>query len=301
MNSSHAPLQAVADRWNLLFFARRSMPIAGVIRICYGTLLLINMLCLAPYLELWFTEAGPIPLAAARAILDPDAWIPFAWLPNSDSALTVWLSFTVMLVQIVCLIAGFYARFQAASIFFWLVAFHHRNVLVFDGEDVLFRLLAFYLIWLPAGAYFALDALNDQRPVSERRYPVWPLRLLQIQMTLVYLSTLGEKLRGTDWFDGTALYYVSRLDDLFGRFPLPSAVLDCLTCLKVVSWSVLLVEFLIPCLLWNRRTRLLGLALAVPFHLGIDYSMNLNLFHWIMLTGLLSFVDWKPRSPENLT
>jgi hypothetical protein len=126
MNSSHAPLQAVADRWNLLFFARRSMPIAGVIRICYGTLLLINMLCLAPYLELWFTEAGPIPLAAARAILDPDAWIPFAWLP--DSALTVWLSFTVMLVQIVCLVAGFYARFQAASIFFWLVAFHHRNV-----------------------------------------------------------------------------------------------------------------------------------------------------------------------------
>ena len=75
------------------------MPIAGVIRICYGTLLLINMLCLAPYVELWFTEAGPIPLAAARAILDPDAWIPFAWLPNSDSALTVWLSFTVMLVQ----------------------------------------------------------------------------------------------------------------------------------------------------------------------------------------------------------
>ena len=78
-------------------------------------------------------------------------------------------------------------------------------------------------------------------------------------------------------------------------------MLDCLTCLKVVSWSVLLVEFLIPCLLWNRRTRLLGLALAVPFHLGIDYSMNLNLFHWIMLTGLLSFVDWNPRSPGNLT
>ena len=70
-----------------------------VIRICYGTLLLINMLCLAPYLELWFTEVGPIPLAAARAILDPDAWIPFAWLPNSDSALTVWLSFTVMLYR----------------------------------------------------------------------------------------------------------------------------------------------------------------------------------------------------------
>ena len=69
MNSSRAPLQAVADRWNLFFFARRSMPIAGVIRICYGALLLINMLCLAPYLELWFTEAGPIPLPAARAIL----------------------------------------------------------------------------------------------------------------------------------------------------------------------------------------------------------------------------------------
>ena len=36
------------------------------IRICYRTLLLIGCLCLAPYLELWFTKAGPIPLAAAR-------------------------------------------------------------------------------------------------------------------------------------------------------------------------------------------------------------------------------------------
>lgn len=297
----HALGSSAASYWNAFFFSHCSMPVAGLIRIFYGLLLLINMLCLAPYLEHWFTEAGPTPLAAATAILDPDAVMPFAWLPDSlltGSPLAVWLCYTVMLVQIGCLTAGFYTTFQAASTFFWLVAFQHRNILLFDGEDVLFRMFAFYLIWLPCGAYFAVDSRRDRRPLRERQFVLWPLRLLQIQITLIYLSTLGEKLRGVDWLDGTALYYVSRLDDMFGRFPLPGMVLNCLTCLKLASWSVLLVEFLIPCLLWNRRTRLSGFALAVMFHLGIDYSMNLNLFHWVMITGLLSFVA--VRKPEDL-
>ena len=280
----------VADFWDAFFFAAAAMPMAGIIRISYGVLTLINMLCLKPYLEVWFTEGGPIPLASAKAILDPDALMPLSWFPHTFAAVQV--CYWVMIGQIALLTLGVFTRVNALGVFFWLVAFQHRNMILFDGEDVLFRLMAFYLVWLPSGAYFGFDARKDRRPVRERRFPLWRLRLLQIQMSFIYLSTLGEKIRGTDWLDGSALYYVSRLDDLFGRFPLPESVFNCLTCLQAATWGTLIVEFIIPVFLWNRRLRGPVLLLALGFHLGIDYSMNLNLFHWIMLTGLLSFVPW---------
>jgi hypothetical protein len=35
--------------------------------------------------------------------------------------------------------------------------------------------------------------------------------------------------------------------------------------------------------------------LAAAFHLATDYTMNLFLFHWIMLVGLLSFIPSERR------
>ena len=36
----------------------------------------------------------------------------------------------------------------------------------------------------------------------------------------------------------------------------------------------------------------LNLVVAIVFHLCIEYSMNLFLFHWIMILGLLSFAEF---------
>jgi len=49
----------------------------------------------------------------------------------------------------------------------------------------------------------------------------WGLRLFQLQMAVIYLSSAIEKTSGVDWREGTALYYVARLDDSFGKFPVP--------------------------------------------------------------------------------
>ena len=47
------------------------------------------------------------------------------------------------------------------------------------------------------------------------------------------------------------------------------------------------------------RTRRIAIAVAIAFHLAIDYSMNLFLFHWLMILGVLSFAEhdelrWPP-------
>ncbi len=280
----------------------------GLIRIGYSLLLLINVLVWAPDLETWFGEQGVLPFAISRQVVDPDTLPFFAWLPKTNVVL--WSCYSMLLAQIVALLAGWHARFQALCIFIWLTSFQHRNMLIWDGEDWVFRLLAFYLIFLPIGDFYSLSRSNrkgEAQPDSVAN-PIWPLRLVQIQMTLIYVSNVWEKLNGSDWLDGLSIYYVSRLDDSFGRFPVPGFLFQSLAAIKFMTWSVLVIECFVPIGLWFKETRRAALLLAVGFHLATDYAMNLFLFHPIMLVGLLAFVDpaggrrlrgrWRPQMAQ---
>jgi hypothetical protein len=120
--------------------------------------------------------------------------------------------------------------------------------------------------------------------------PGWGLRLMQIQMAVILLSTGLVKLQGETWINGTALYYVSRLDDFFGRFPVPAWLFDTPWIVVLLTWSVILVEVGVPIFIWFRETRRVCLAAIVLFHLASDWSMHLFLFHWLMLAGWIAFL-----------
>jgi len=292
-----AARRGLVGAWNDLVFAARDPGLAGVLRIGYGILLLVNLAVWAPDLRLWFSESGLLPLAAARAIVDEDAPIVLAWV-HADWWL--WLCYTLLVTSAVLLTLGWHSRIQAIIVLIGLTAFQDRNYAIVDGEDTVFRLFAFYLALCPAGWAFSLDARRRKRRGIVAPPPVpWGLLLFQIQMTVIYLSSAIEKSLGNHWTSGTALYYVSRLDDSFGKFPVPGFVFETLWLTKLMTWSVLGLEWALPVLLWLPRTRRVALAVAIVFHLLVEYSMNLFLFHWLMILGLLSFAEldelrWPP-------
>ena len=294
------PFRALGKRWDDFFHRETDPEIFALIRIAYAFVLLINLTAWLPYIPIWFGETGVLSLHASRAIMDPDTWTVFSWLPTDP--LVVWCCYSLLLIHTILLLVGYRPRLQAALAFFWLVSFHHRNNIILDGEDTVFRLLCFYLILMPSGARWSVDAWRESgRPTHDvEPFAVWPLRLVQIQMTLIYASTFIEKLRSPEWIDGTALYFVSRLDDVFGKFPVPSVLFDSLPALKLMTWGVLAAEALIPLGLWIPRARPWALGAAVVFHLATDYAMNLFLFHWIMLVGLISFLPPPSRMRDNL-
>ncbi len=88
----------------------------------------------------------------------------------------------------------------------------------------------------------------------------------------------------------TALYIVSHMTDHFGRMPAATFLFDQLWIVKTMTWSVLAIEAALPLLLWIPRTRLLGVALGISLHLGIELTMHLFLFEWLMILGLVSFL-----------
>src|SRR5262249_33870529 len=125
--------------------------------------------------------------------------------------------------------------------FISLMSFQVRNPILNDGEDTLMRMLAFFLTWVPTGhcwsinswlglrwPWTAADSAKDAAGTATNPYVVsgWGLRLIQFEMTSMLLSSGLLKLSGDAWLNGTALYYVSRLDDFFGRFPVPDWAFD---------------------------------------------------------------------------
>ena len=297
-------LPAAWDRvsrcWHEFFHADVDARTIALVRIAYAAALLLNIGNWYPELSTWFGERGVLPLEIARKIDDPDAWTLFQWLPQSEQALQI--CYAVFVVQAVCLLLGLFTRTSAACVFIWLVSFQNRNALILDGEDTVFRLIGFFLILMPSGTAWSLDSLLRRGvlrtpPVASSAplAPAWGLRLLQIQVALIFFSAALCKMQGEAWIDGTALYYVARVDE-FGKFPLPPGLFTTPWLVRVMTWSVIAVELMVPLLVWFRETRRSALLIALAFHLANEYTMHLFLFHWIMLAGWLAFVlpeDWE--------
>ena len=278
---------AVDDFW----MRSCDLRILDVLRRCYGGLLIVWVVWLWIDRRLFFGEGSWVPAEVATTVVDSDVWNLYSVVP--DTPFCVGAALLLLAVGGVALVGGVWPRVAATVSFLLLVAIQHANNLLVDSEDAVFRLFAFYLIFVPPRDQLQLTprSAHPEGPLVSR-FPAWPLRLFQLQICLIYLCSGIQKTDGIDWIEGTSLYYVFRLDDTV-KFPLPRGVTESMGLLRLMTWSVLAFELLAPVLLWLKSTRRACLAVAVAFHLLTNYSMNLHLFHWIMITGLLSFLKYE--------
>lgn len=278
--------QAVED----FFFTKGDVKLCSIIRIGFALILLPYVCMIGLNLHDFYGADGLVSYSASRDIMDPDSFSALEFLARSSFALNV--CYAIFCINVLLLLLGVFSRTQAALVFFWLVAFQHRNILLNDGEDILARWIAFTLIIMPCGEYFSVDAWRRRlKGILPQARSLLGLRILQIEMTLIYSSTALLKLDGTEWVNGTAVIYAAQLTDVFGRFPLPDFFLSSPKLLMMLTWAVLAVECLIPLGLWFRETRLWAILLGLVLHLSLDYAMNLFLFQWLMMLGLMSFLD----------
>jgi hypothetical protein len=285
--------KSLAALWQDFFHRPRDARPAAAVRIALAAVLLANLAGLYPDLELWFTDGGILPAAAAKEVNNQFAWSLLWHVPATSAAIHV--CFWLLAAHTVLLLVGLLSRINAACALVWLISFHNRNPLILDGEDTVMRLILLYLVLMPCGASWSIDAWLARRLGSNRDSghlrPAWGLRLLQIQMALIFFTAGLHKLATEQWFGGTAMYYVARLDDYFGKYPTPTWLFDTPWSVAVMSWSVVLAELLIPIFIWFRQTRRLCLLVAVLFHLANEWTMHLFLFHWAMLAGWLAFME----------
>lgn len=252
-----------------------AVPVAryAPLRVGLGLVFLAEFLTLYPVAHLQFDDRG----LSAQSIGSAWGHVRYPLLDHItgaqvDGVITLGAAASVLLA------AGVYPRVAGAVAFVLEVLLLHRSNYWQDGSDCLVRCLVFFVCFA--------------RLSGPGQTGIWPLRLVRLQVAVVYLATAIWKLQGRDWANGTALYWVLQdpkyqrvsLDWLLSR-PLGQGMATAGT------WATVLLEFALPVLLLDPRRRRWGLLLGTALHLGIWATMRIGLFSPLMLVSYLAFVE----------
>lgn len=277
-------------RWQRWWFDPVETSTLGVVRIAVGLVLVGWTLALVNDLRTFYGSDGVLPRQPGF-----DYWYGVLdWFRADEVVFGLWV---VLLVAAVCVTVGFHVRIASVITTIGVLSFERRNPYVFNSGDLLVRDLSFYLMLAPSGVALSLDRWRRHRDAFwefPRRAP-WVLRLIQIQLSILYAATVWAKVQGTTWNNGTAISYALRLEDL-ERFPVPFSVLDSLTLVNLMTYGTLAIELSLAVLVWNRRARPWVLLAGVALHLGIDATIMVGFFSYAVFCGYLAFID-----PETMT
>jgi hypothetical protein len=243
-----------------------------------------------------------------------------------DLAGPPWVLVTLYVLTLVSILAfavGWHTRLASIATFFLVCGIHERNLQVFDGSDNVLRVMLFWLMFMPTGARYSLDAvLRAARGLPTITHgPALPIRIGQVQIAWVYLNTIIYKWPGVEWQNGTALRIALGLDHLFtrtlGHFIYNQ---EWLTRIGTHFTVVTEISFLpLVFIWWNREqaARFIGLKkrpvpwwspgqptlkglailLGTGLHLGIATMMSVGHFSYIMISTyfLLYEPEWIER------
>jgi hypothetical protein len=280
-------MNRVASTWNGFWFAPEPTSTLAIFRIAFATLTFFWTLSLLPDLDAFFARDGiepPHPIDLAHG--------DWGVLNLIDTHAVVLALVVVLLLGSLALLVGFKTRLASIIVFVGIVSFMQRTPSIFNAGDVLIRSCAFFLMFAPAGAALSVDRWRHNRHsfwASPSRAP-WALRLIQIQVSVMYLASVWEKLHGAAWRNGTAVSLTLGLQD-FQRFAAPGFIVHSLLISTVMTYLTLAIELMVGILVWNRAARPLVLALGASLHLSIDVGLRVGFFSEAVLTAYIAFLS----------
>ncbi|NUN05310.1 MAG: HTTM domain-containing protein [Bdellovibrio sp.] len=283
-------LSTIQKSLDSFFFKPQPVHSVVLLRIALGVIVIIGWFGMWQNLHTLWGVDGIVSLSTALKYSAPYRFNLFAILP--EQAWVPEILAILLLLAAVSMTVGLFTRASVALTFIILFSFHNRNTYVLNSADIVLRNFLFLMFFAPCGDMFSMDRWLAVRrgtagPGIPERSP-WALRLMQIQFSVIYISTVLFKMKGQEWADGTAVYFATRLDE-FLRVPV--SLLNNYLVLKFLTWSTLVVEFMLGTLVWVKELRYWVLLAGVGLHLGIEVTMSIPLFEWIMIATMLVMVD----------
>lgn len=137
---------------------------------------------------------------------------------------------------------------------------------------------------------------------APRQGPFWAVRLLQFQVSLVYLASGGSKLLDPDWRDGLVLAdRISRYAHVAIAQGVPSGVVRFLGNADVSSALAklaIMTELVLCAALWFRPTRVVAMWWGLWFHVAIQSTSKVETFSVLALSlyGVFVTPDFRERT-----
>jgi hypothetical protein len=207
----------------------------------------------------------------------------------NDSYMVTYLIYGLTLISLFMSLVGYKTSLFLNLSFIGISSLQMRNVWILSSADVLVRSVFFILLFSPCYRVISVDAYINRKEGTPyaKKATQWTWRLIQIQVSVVYLWTCWHKLKGETWFDGSAVYYATRLDTM-KNVTIPF-LMDNKVILSFATWSTLLIEFGLGFFVWFKETRKWFILAGIGLHLGIEVLMAIPFFEWLMIVLLTSF------------
>ena len=268
----------------------------SLFRIVFATLLLKDAFYHLKLAHWFYSDAGIVPRSALFDGLARDA--RFSLMDAIGQGWMAVAFFLLWIVVLVCMLVGYRTRTATILNFIIILSIHERNVYILTGADTAMRVFSFWLMFTPAGRHYSVDVLRGKQASPF----ALPVRMLQMQLLLVYIVTAYLKLIGHVWQDGEALFYVLQLETI--RLPLGTFLYQVNSAFlwETLSYFVLIGEVLLPILLLMPVVplRVLGLLIGLAIHGGIALTLAIPDFSLVMLCAYIlffpsSWMDWIDR------
>jgi uncharacterized membrane protein YphA (DoxX/SURF4 family) len=274
--------------WKKFWFNKIDARQYAALRIAFGVLSVIYFAGLLPYVDTQFSTSGWLGDTRQIAIQNGGSWSYFFIQAYGHADAFAYGILIVGIVSAFLMTIGWHSCIAICLTWLVWVSVWNRNPLLLDGDDAVLKLMCFYLMLSSCGNCWSIDAYLDKKPDS---VDVWPLRLMQFQIALIYFVSGWVKFHSAEWLDGTIIQYVmihpqySRWDGwVFVNNPSVQALL------ALLSWIIMWWELLFPLLVMNTYTRKMCLVIGILFHIGLLLTMNLRWFAIIMLSLYLALI-----------
>lgn len=318
------------DAWDSFFHKRLGTDgclFVGWLRMAFAFLFVADRLLLTLDLDkLLSPSRGLVPYWLGQTTVEPTMYTIFQLAPDNDAFL--WAVHFIGIVQGILLFLGVAPRLQLLGVYINLISFQHHNQVIWDGEDMMFRAFCTNFLWMPLHTRTIYDGFgyrargDGAKESTDTSWPMWPIRLFQIEMTFIYIGASLGKLQGTEhrlcfrsllfcvvvfahlilfqrlafessgssWITGHAIHFISYSNDFYPGIFNPDFLFDRLGPLKLMTWSALFIEVSSWSLVWVPQLRIPIVVSMILLHVGIEITMNMHCFEWLAITGWLFFL-----------
>ena len=297
-HDSHQP-SSLRQSTHHFFFAEEVPYGMAIVRILMPLALLIPMLGRWSHArELYSTDGSPAPLSV---LYGHGAILPI--LPGG----VIVAMMTLMVVFLFLSSAGFFTRF---SLWGGTILFVYINLQDSISTMTKYSVIASHVLLLLSlsncGAVWSVDAWLAERkrnrtllpdePTPDAsaqdapRFPVWPRRLVQLLIGIVYFGAAITKLHTPAYFNGDQLMFWMITHVNF-EHPLGEHLALFPPVLVVFAYISVVWEILFVFLCWRGWGRISMLILGISFHLGTTLLLGLYVFPCVCIATYFAFLN----------
>lgn len=280
--------------------------ILGIYRIFFGLLIFSDILRRWETRHIFYSNDGIVHHYNTTSY--------FSILNILNDYLQPWIIDSIFLFGLffsILFIIGYKTKFSQLISVIILISLHNRVILVENAGDFVMNCMMIWTLFLPLGSAISIDSLknslkkyndsttndlNNSIKYESHNYSSIAYFAILFQISAIYFFT-GLNKTGTDWMSGTAVHYLYQLDTFLTPFGYFVKNFVNLTFSKIATYGTLILEFLVPILLFSpfytRYLRQIAVLSLIAFHIVIMFSLSIGLFSQTMIVSFILLLDGK--------